>query len=141
MPSNVSLIRRMMVIFYDLMLLFSLLFSIGLVLVIVVNTLELSNIGKPNALFFFIITIPVSFFYFYISWRISGQTLGMRAWGVKIINFNDKPFTRMQLFIRFIVAIIGFFVFGIGFLYQIFDKNNHSLHDAISQTYLIRYKA
>ncbi len=137
MKSNISLMRRIMVILYDLLLLFSLLFSVGMIAVIITSSLNLLN-NQPNSIFFFIITVPVSFFYFYISWKKSGQTLAMRVWKIKLVSFNNKAITTKQIVIRFITAIIGFLVFGLGFLYQLIDKNNHSLHDKLSKTYLIR---
>ncbi len=129
--------RRIMIILYDLLLLFSLLFTVGLIVVIIANLLNLLD-GQPNPMFFFIITMPVSFFYFYTSWKKSGQTLAMKVWRVKLISFDNKPITTKQTIIRFISAIVGFFAFGLGFLYQLIDKNNHSLHDKLSQTYLIK---
>jgi uncharacterized RDD family membrane protein YckC len=82
--------------------------------------------------------LSTSYFYFAWSWVKGGQTLGMKAWKFHIVQNNDKNITHQQAFIRFILSIVSFSTVGLGFIYQLFNKNNLTLHDRFSNTKLIK---
>jgi uncharacterized RDD family membrane protein YckC len=129
MKSNVSLLRRIGSISYDLFLVFSFVFFIAGI-VILINDRE----PITNNLFFFLVTLPVIFAYFSISWVKGRQTLGMRAWKFEIIQENGDNITYRQSFIRFVLAVIS--LVGIGFIFQLFNQNRLPIHDYLSKTYL-----
>jgi uncharacterized RDD family membrane protein YckC len=129
--SNVSLIRRLGAIIYDIFLVFSLVFFIAGILVAIFND-KLQN----NSILF-IIVCAVIYFYFAISWIKGRQTLGMKAWKFQVVQNNGQNITQKQAFIRFLLAIFSFSAFGLGFIYQIFNKNI-ALHDKYSNTILIK---
>ncbi|WP_428095867.1 RDD family protein [Candidatus Thioglobus sp.] len=130
MKSNVSLLRRFGAIFYDALLVFSLIFVVG----IIVNAF-FGNIGDA---FFYLITLPSIYLYFSLSWVKGRQTLGMKAWKFQVIQQNQQNITYKQAFIRFFFGLISFIVFGFGFFYQLFNQNRLSWHDKQSKTLLIK---
>ncbi len=134
MKSDVSLLRRLCAMSYDAFLAFSLVFFVTGVIIIVFFNTEAPN---GNALFY-IVTIPVIYLYFTWSWIKGGQTLGMKAWKFQIKQMSGNNITHKQAFIRLISAIPSFAIFGLGFLYQLFDKDNRALHDKISNSILIK---
>lgn len=131
MPSNVSLIRRFASMLYDGLLLFSLLFFVfGVVVILFANQAQLSVV------WFYTITLPCSYLYFSLSWLNGGQTLGMRAWKLKIVQKNGDNITPKQAFIRLILATVSLGFFGLGFFYQWFNQRHLTLHDKYSKTRL-----
>ncbi len=134
MKSDVSLLRRIGAISYDIFLAFSLVFFVTGVVIIVFFNKEVPN----GDAFFYVITIPITYLYFAWSWVKGRQTLGMKAWKFQIKQINGNNITHKQAFIRLISAIPSFAIFGLGFLYQLFDKDNRTIHDKISHTILIK---
>ena len=81
MKSNVSFFRRIGSISYDLFLVFSFVFFIAGIIILINNKEPITN-----PFFFFLVTLPVIYSYFSISWVKGKQTLGMRAWKFEIIQ-------------------------------------------------------
>ncbi|RUM80381.1 MAG: RDD family protein, partial [Candidatus Thioglobus sp.] len=129
MKSDVSLLRRLGAIAYDIILAFSLAFSIVGATLIVFFDKE----AQTDLLMFGIILITV-YFYFTWSWVKGRQTLGMKTWKFQIQQNNGDNITHKQAFVRFVLAIISFAVAGLGFIYQLFNKDNLAWHDKYSKT-------
>ncbi len=134
MKSNVSLLRRLGAIGYDIFLVFSFVFFITGVVLIVFWDKQAQN----NAIIFGLIIFSL-YFYFAWSWVKGGQTLGMKAWKIQIMQNNGKNITHQQALIRFVLAIVSFMLMGFGFIYQLFNKDNLALHDKYSHTQLRRF--
>lgn len=67
-------------------------------------------------------------------WKKGGQTLGMRAWRLRIFSTVDKPMTWPRLILR-LISSFG----GLGTLLVLFDiKNKQSLQDRIAQTEVVK---
>ena len=74
----------------------------------------------------------VGFFLWF--WRKGGQTLGMRAWRLRIFSTVEEPVTWGRLFIR-LVASLG----GLGTLLVLFDiKHKQSLQDRLARTEVLK---
>ena len=129
MKSNVTLLRRIGSITYDFLLVFSFVFFMAGIVILVNNKEPITN-----NFFFFLVTLPVIFFYFSLSWIKGKQTLGMRAWKFEIIQKNGENITFKQSFIRFSLALVS--LVGIGFIFQLLNKNRLPIHDYFSKTYL-----
>ena len=133
MKSNVSLLRRLGAITYDIFLAFSLAFFIVGVILIAFFDKQ----AQTDLLMFGVYLVTV-YLYFTWSWVKGGQTLGMKTWKFQIKQNSGENITHKQAFIRFVLAIISFAVAGLGFIYQLLDKNNLAWHDKHSGTYLIK---
>ena len=133
MKSDVSLLRRLGAIAYDIFLAFSLaFFIIGVVLILFFDK------QAQNDLLIFSIALITIYFYFTWSWVKGRQTLGMKAWKFQVEQNNGENITQRQAFIRFVLAIVSFSIVGLGFVYQLFNKNNLTFHDKYSNTRLIK---
>ncbi|MFC0445292.1 RDD family protein [Pseudidiomarina halophila] len=72
-------------------------------------------------------------FFFGWFWRRSGQTLGMRAWRLKVQQPNGARITNKQAFIRVLTC-----AFGLGNLWVLVDfKNRRAWHDYAAGTELV----
>lgn len=75
-----------------------------------------------------------TFLFYYWFWTHGGQTLGMRAWRLKIINLDKTQPTLAQCLKRFSAAVLPA---GLGFLLCPFHPEKKSLHDIVSGTQII----
>ena len=134
---RVSLLRRFGAIIYDSIAVIALLFFATLPIVIM---LKGQAVGAENP-FYFLYLLLIAYFYFAISWTRGGQTLGMRAWKIRIFKNADesRAVSTADALKRFSMAIVSWLILGLGFLSAAFNKNKLAWHDKISNTYLQRY--
>lgn len=78
--------------------------------------------------------------YFVCCWRKSGQTLAMQTWRIKLVNQAGMPLNTKQAMLRYILASASAFIFGLGFLWALVDKNRLYLHDKILKSHFIHAK-
>ncbi len=81
--------------------------------------------------------LVVSAGYFLASWRLGGQTIGMRAWRIRLIGEDGTP-TRAQLLLRFTVALLSLAALGVGFLWCLLDAERRAWHDLAARTKVVR---
>ncbi|MBS0290722.1 MAG: RDD family protein [Proteobacteria bacterium] len=75
---------------------------------------------------------------FCLAWFWShGQTLGMLAWKIKLIDNNGKRLTLIKAFKRYVIAFFSLSCGSIGFLWCLIDKDKQTLHDRLGKTRLI----
>ncbi len=77
------------------------------------------------------------FGYFARSWRLSGQTLGMQAWRIRLVSEDGQPITYKQCLLRFVTAGGSLLCLGLGYYWMLFDKDRLTWHDRYSGTRLI----
>lgn len=130
-----SLTRRLGAILYDFLLLFGL-GALTTTLFVIVRGGESVEPGNlPHQL-----TLLIVFYAFFVGfWTKSGSTLGMLAWGLRVEGANQQLPTVSEATIRFFVAIISWIPAGLGFLWQLWDKDRCTWHDRASDTRLMYY--
>ncbi len=121
--NNVGLFKRLLINFYDVILLFAVLyfFTIPIILFTQGNAVL-------NSFLYQLYLILIVFLYYAWFWKKYNQTLGMRIWKVKIYSRYTSKISYLQSFIRIIIALMG------GHLMLIF--HSESLQDKLSKTYL-----
>jgi uncharacterized RDD family membrane protein YckC len=128
-----TLLRRLAAILYDSLLL-------GAVLLLA-SLLALPLLGdEPSraALLLFRIYLVLMLFIFYAwFWTHGGQTLGMRAWRIRLQNRGGGPITLWQALLRFLVAALSWLACGLGFLWSLFDREQLTWHDRYSMSELV----
>lgn len=75
--------------------------------------------------------------FFLLFWRKGGQTLGMRAWKIKLITTTGKNPGYAQLVIRAVTGAVGIALMGLGVLWSLIDRDKLAVHDRLSNTRLI----
>ncbi len=129
-----GLLRRLAAILYDTLLLLALLF-IASALYMAATGSEEASTGQDAVRSIFFILLSFAFFAFF--WLHGGQTLGMRAWRIRLQSFNGGPITPWQAMLRFLVAIASWLLFGLGFLWSLIDKEKLTWHDRYSMSVLV----
>jgi len=96
--------------------------------------------AQENTLFLLGLTMTLAAFYVFFWWR-AGQTVGMRAWRLKLIStdvHNVRQAPRvMQCVLRAVLGIPAFFLLGAGYWWRWFDRDELCLHDRGSQTAVV----
>lgn len=128
-----SLFRYLAVIIYDMFLLF------GLLLFITVIASFLNNGNPPssdNLVYRLFLLASIIFFYHY-SWRKSGQTLGMKAWKVKLVTLDNKPISFGQSILRMTLGLANIVTICLGYFWKYTNTSRLTLMDVFSKTKLI----
>lgn len=77
--------------------------------------------------------------YFTIAVGRWGQTLGMKALGIRVVSAaHERPVGYETAFLRFIGYIVSFVTLGVGFLMVAWDPRRQGLHDKIAGTVVVR---
>jgi len=80
--------------------------------------------------------LALGFGYLYPSWRFSGQTLGMRAWKIRLVS-DQKPFRLRQALLRYIAGLASLATFGLGFAWSLVRADRRAWPDLASDSRLI----
>lgn len=98
--------------------------------------LELDTAGNHLPLQLYLVLSPMAFFSWF--WMHGGQTLGMRAWRLRVQRFDGRPLTLWQVLLRFLAAIPAWALLGLGYLWILVDKDRLALHDRFSESMIVR---
>ncbi len=71
-------------------------------------------------------------------WTHSGQTLGMQAWRIRVVNKQGQPISAAQSVMRFATAIVSWLLLGIGYWMILLNAEKETLHDKVSNTKLVK---
>ncbi|MGB5613384.1 MAG: RDD family protein, partial [Sedimenticolaceae bacterium] len=81
---------------------------------------------------------PAAFFSWF--WTHGGQTLGMRAWRLKLLDSEGDPVTLKLSLIRLGAALLSALPLGLGYLWVLIDRDGLAWHDRLSRTRLVVLK-
>lgn len=129
-----GLLRRLLAILYDSLLLFSLLFCATLILLPATGGKAFASNNHLYHLYLF----GCSYLYFVWQWVRGGQTLGMKAWRIRLMTIDNHSIGWKLASLRFLLAVISWLTFGAGFLWIYLDRDALAFHDRFSGTKLIR---
>ncbi len=133
-----ALIYRLLAIIYDLLPLAALWMATSAAMLLARGGEKVAP-NSPAALFEFILLLLVSFAYLGVSWRRGGQTLGMRAWRLRLVCVDGSaPPSWGTLISRYLFAAISWAACGLGFLWSLIDSERRTWHDLASGTVLVR---
>jgi len=137
--------RRLAAMLYDSLLVFAIWILVGFAVmsafgleqarsiegdVIVLDTL------MKNVLFSAMLASAFLFFGFF--WTQSGQTLGMQAWRIRVLQTDGSSISWKQAAIRFVSAPPSLLLLGLGYWWSLLDPQQRSVPDLISDTRIVR---
>ncbi len=95
---------------------------------------------EPDDNYLFQVTLAVVIFLFFVGfWTKSGRTLGMQSWRLQLRTAEGNTPTLRAATVRFFAALLSWAPLGLGFLWQLWDKDKLTWHDRISKTRLVYY--
>ena len=127
---NASLLRQLAAMIYDSLLIFAVLFFASAIAL-------LFNGGEAieSNLWFSLYLLLTVFTYYAWFWKKSGQTLGMRAWKIRIITNTGTNPDWLLSYRRLALALLSWACFGLGYLWRLFRP--WTWHDRLSGTRII----
>lgn len=81
--------------------------------------------------------VAVVFAYFGWFWTHGGQTLGMRAWRLRLVSAAGTPVGWRLALLRFAAAALSWLPCAAGYLWIAVDSGKLAWHDHLSGTYLV----
>jgi uncharacterized RDD family membrane protein YckC len=78
--------------------------------------------------------------YFFVSWMINGQTLGMAFTGVRVVRTNGKSVGMVTALTRLAGLSLSLAALGLGLLWALFDRDRQGWHDKIARTNVIYWR-
>lgn len=141
-PQPATILKRLLALSYDLFILAALSMAYSaLATLALVQVFHHDSSGdyqpmsdKPGFLLGWIATL-VGFYWFF--WKRGGQTVGMRAWRLKLVAIKGGAPGHGQILIRIALGPLSLLCLGLGYLYCLFNRDRLALHDIISGTRLI----
>ncbi|HIG79604.1 MAG TPA: RDD family protein [Cycloclasticus sp.] len=127
-----GIFKRLAVIVYDLLLLIAVFFAATLAIL----PFQKDNLFEPNSWMFSVYLLLVSFVFYGWFWTRGGQTLGLVAWKLQVVNNNGSAISWKQAFIRFTTAILSWGLCGVGIAWMLFNKDRLMWHDIASKSHL-----
>ncbi|WP_281268754.1 RDD family protein [Wenzhouxiangella sediminis] len=127
-----GLLRRVASMVYDTLLVIALVMVAAAFVVIPAG----SEI-RSGTLWFQAYILVVWWAYFAVCWRLRAQTVGMRAWRVKLVARKGERVSWGATVVRFLVAWISAAALGLGFLWSLFEPRRRTWHDLASATGLV----
>jgi uncharacterized RDD family membrane protein YckC len=127
-------LRRIAAIFYDGILLLGVLFALTAMLL----TLNRGEAFVPGSVYYDLALIVTSMFFFTWFWSHGGQTLGMRAWRIRLEKADGQPCDVRTALTHMMVGSLFGSAFGIGWLYALFNRDRRALQDILCGTRVVK---
>ena len=121
--------RRLMASLYDWLLVLAIMMVASVPLVAPSN--DAISPGNP---FYRLTLVAITAGFFSGFWSYTGQTLGMRAWRLKLTRTDGSTVSFGQALLRFTCACISAIPCGLGFFWVLFGQERLSWHDRWSDT-------
>jgi len=125
--------RRLLALVYEALLV-ALIFLSSLPYVMIAHAADRAA-ARP---LFQLYLLAVTASYFVWQWRSGGQTLAMKTWRMRLVTRECARLSPRHAAIRFLFAIPGALLLGVGYLWALVDKEKLFLHDRLAGTKIIR---
>lgn len=136
-----ALWRRLAAIFYDSLVVLALYILVSFFIVPFAphgESLDAFYAHHPVMKFLYqLVLLLLGFAFFGGFWTRNGQTLGMLAWKLRVVQSSSGgAITWKQAAVRYLAAIVSWLVCGLGFIWSLFDRDRKTWHDRLSGTEL-----
>lgn len=128
-----GLLRRLAAAVYDGLLVVALMMLITFLMVALRNGEPIAP-GDPILQVLLLVTCASFFVGF---WANGGQTLGMHAWRLRVEMLDGSPVSARTALLRFVTSLGSLACAGLGFLWQLVDREALTWHDRVAGTRVI----
>ena len=132
--NSAGLGRRVLALIYEALLLVALIFLSSLPFVMIAH--EADRAAARPLFQLYLLTVAAA--YFVWQWRGGGQTLAMKTWRMRLVTRESSPLSLRHAAGRFLFAVPGALLLGVGFLWALVDREGLFLHDRLAGTKIVR---
>ena len=132
--TSAPLARRLAALLYDALLLLGLLFVFSLLLI-------LARGGRAIAagtFWYEASLVAVAFVFCGLSWTRGGQTVGMKAWQIRVVASDAGSIDWPRAALRFFASWLSLLPAGAGYWWALVDRERCCWHDRLSRTRVVR---
>lgn len=126
--------RRLAALCYDLLLLAALLVSFTQL----VLAARLGRSVPPGTWWFPLCLLAIVAAFFSGFWARGGQTLGMRAWRIRVVRDDGGALTWLRAAARFASGLVAAAPAGLGLWWSLLDERKRGWHDRWTRTRVVR---
>lgn len=140
---SAGLLRRLGALLYDSFLVSAIWMLLGYLVQLVsgpgANRLVDGRVQTDpvNDLILFALMVGSCLGFYVWFWHKSGQTLGMLAWRLRVIDEAGGSVGWNQAVLRWVLAWPAFFLLGLGYFWLYLDPGHNALHDRFSHTRVV----
>jgi uncharacterized RDD family membrane protein YckC len=128
------LLRRLAALAYDALLLAALIFVFTLLAILARGGREIG----PGTLWFEGCLVAIALVFCGVFWTRGGQTLGMKAWRIRLIAADGGAVTWRHAVTRFFAGWLAALPAGLGYWWAWLDRERRCWHDRMSGTRVVR---
>ncbi len=128
-----ALPRRLLSVIYETVLLAAVLLAGALPFLVLARQLEPALV-RPLFQLYLLLLCGV---YFVWQWTRGGQTLPMKTWRLRLVTREGAPLALHHGVSRFLLAVVGLALFGIGYAWALADRDRQFLHDRLAGTRIV----
>ncbi len=130
--------RRLAAMVYDALLLVALWIAVGALLMLLSGG-RLAAPDRPTWLLAVeqLVLIAVTWGFFTWFWTHGGQTLGMRAWRLRLTDLQGSPGGIAAASRRWLASLLSLGAMGLGYVWVLIDREQCAWHDRLSGTRVI----
>jgi uncharacterized RDD family membrane protein YckC len=132
-PRAPGIARRLASGIYELLLLMALVFLATFPFLALFS--DATHGWRRHALQAWVLVVCGAYFNWF--WTHGGQTLPMKTWNLRVAMADGSPLTRSRAVLRYVLAVVGFFAAGLGFLWALVDRDRQFLHDRLAGTAIV----
>ena len=126
--------RRLAALCYDLLLLAALV----VVFTLLVLAVRLGTPVPPGTWWFELSLLAIIVLFFCGFWVHGGQTLGMRAWRIRVVRDDGGALTWPRAAARFALGVVAAAPAGLGLWWSLFEPGKRGWHDRWTGTRVVR---
>ena len=129
-----SVWRRVAAFCYDLLLLAAL----AVCFTLLVLAVRLGAAVPPGTWWFPSSLLAIAMAFFCWFWAHGGQTVGMRAWRIRVVREDGSALTLRRAAARFAAALVAILPAGLGIWWAVLDASKRAWHDRWTNTCVVR---
>ena len=128
-----GLFRRLAAAVYDALLVLAL----CMLTTLCVIAFRRGEFINPGNLLFQLSLLTTAAVFFIGFWVYGGQTLGMRAWRLRVVQHSGEAIDWKNGLVRFAAGILSIIPAGLGLFWVAIDPQHLAWHDRLSKTRVI----
>ncbi|SEN17120.1 RDD family protein [Nitrosomonas marina] len=125
--------RRLVSLFYEFLILLAVIFIASFIFHLIFRD---ANAYYFIPLYQFYLLIIMGYYFIWF-WTHGGQTLAMQTWKIRVVTANGDNLDKRAAITRYLLAVIGVLLFGVGMFWALFDRDHQYLHDRLAGTRLV----
>lgn len=126
--------RRFAAFCYDLLLLAAL----AVLFTLAVLAFRRGAAVPPGTWWFPAALLAIAAAFFSSFWARGGQTVGMRAWRIRVVREDGGPLVWPRAVARFAAGLLALLPAGLGLWWSVLDAEKRGWHDRLTGTRVVR---